>query len=310
MIPQLPNKQILLLSALLAATSAHAQISANFSDGNGTDQVNQYQGSAGAGWSGGWQTNTSSTLNFSLDATASDTNPIPGSDYSLQINVDQTGSDDNQRNAGVGRRYTDFGGVDTTARHIIQFDMRIDSWDNNGNTASKIIGANGTVDRVSPPNNFVDDSTWLVRVFAGNSGGATSYTWAAYDGARNQGSYQSSNLLNIGTGMTVNLGTVYSFTVDNDPVNGSYKVSVTDGITTVSTPDWLGYRTSKWGDNDPGDPWLNFQAQTRNDGDSSQFTVDNINIAPIPEPHTFAAIAGLAALGIAYLRRQRKHSND
>lgn len=299
--------QTLAFASILLATAClnlNAQITADFSGGMGTTQPDQYVGTDGDGWARSWYSLTSSS-NISIGGAIQTSDPVNGGGNYLQVTTNQTGNDGAQQNTSLGRKYTNYGDVSTTAAHQISFDLRIDSWTvGEANPGSQFIGIYGNTTG-SMGNNFTNNSTWMIRVYAGNSGGATALTWAAYDGSRNGSGYNSSNLEDIGSGLTMEIGTTYSFTITNDPTTGSYMVSVSDGETVVSTADWLGYRTANWGEGYTDDLWTVWHEQTLNLNDGAEFSVDNISITAIPEASSFSFV-GFALLGLLYFKRLKR----
>jgi len=301
-------KTVAVAGVLLASAfvNLNAQIVANFSDGTGSSLPDQYVGAAGDGWARSWYSLTSSG-NISISGALDDSKPLNDGGKYLQVTTSQTGGGGSQQNTSLGRKYTTYGSVDTSKAHIISFDLRIDSWAiGSTNPGSQFIGIYGNT-TANMGNNFTSTSSWMIRVFAGASGNASAQTWAAYDGARDGSAYSTSNLQDIGSGLTLQLGVTYSFTIINDPTTGSYKVTITDGETTVSTDGWLGYRTSNWGENYDDDLWTVWHQQTLNINDGAKFSVDNISIAAVPEAGSLSLV-GVVLVGSVCLKRLQRKS--
>jgi len=297
------SRTIAAAGVLLASAFAdlNAQVVADFSGGTGTSLPDQYVGKEGDGWTRSWYSLMSSG-NITLNGVVTDSNPLKSGGNYLQVTTGQTGGNGSQQNTSLGRRYTNHGEVDTTKEHVISFDLRIDSWTiGSVNPGSQFIGIYGNT-TASMGNNFTSSSTWMIRVFAGETGNASALTWAAYDGNRDGGSYNTGNLQDIGSGLAFRLGVTYSFTIINNPITGSYKVTVADGETTVSTSEWLGYRTSNWGEDYSDDLWTVWHEQTLNQSDGATFSIDNIHINAIPEPGTLSLV-GLVLVGSVFSRR-------
>jgi len=300
----------LCLAATLTASALQAQ--------SIIETFDTHPGSAGNGWVGAWGTNTgqgnsggnTGTTGTAVVSTGTSTSsPLNGGGQYLTFtgSTSETG-DRNQFNSSTSRRYQSFGDVDVTQTHVITFDFRIDSL-TGFDSGSDFVGAFGHTGATFS-NNFGFESSWTVRVFAGQQGNASAFTWGAHNGNRAAGSYSGNNIValkdELGNSLTAQVGVVYTVTVVNYAATGYYDVYVTDGTVTVSATG-LGYRTSNWGENATATPVLAFQSQVNAIGNSATFSVDNISIgaAPIPEPASVAVLAALGALGFAGARRRR-----
>lgn len=294
------------LLTIMAAGSGvlHAQpIIANFTDGNGTASVDQYQGIAGSGWVGGWTTavggSGGTTGSPSIVPTVINTTPMNGGGNYLSSVVTTPSGDRTQWNAAVSRQYTSFGNVDTSLDHTITFSLRLDS--TNGFAAGgDVFGAFGGS---TASNNFVGTSTWAVRAMGAAIGSSVpSMTWAAYNGGQDGGLFNSGNLVQVGTGLSLVQGTVYTFTIDVQPSTLSYDVSVTNGVNTVSQTG-LGFRSSSA----PANPFVSFGSQFSTTSgvltDTLTFSADSVTV--VPEPSTVALLMG-GLVGLIALRRRRK----
>ncbi len=290
-----------LVSLALASfsTGASAQtIVANFTGGNGNTSVDQYVGIAGDGWSNAWASATSAsggtTGTAALSATVVNTSPLHSGGNYLSLNMTASG-DRTQYNAAVYRNYTNYGSVSVSQPYSITFDIRADS----------LVGFSAAGDFVgffggTGTSNFTTNSTWCIRALGGVTSGKPSFTWLAYDGGRDGGSYAAANLVVIGggEGLAFSIDTIYSFTIDVDPATGSYDVSVTDGLTTVASSN-LGFRSAEafWAGTRIG-----FGGQVNSASDSMSLSIDNIAI--IPEPSTAALLLGASLAGFLFRRRK------
>jgi hypothetical protein len=289
---QMKKSRLLLPLATLAgfavATgSSHAAVIANFTDGNGTSSVDQYQGIVGNGWTTAWQFQGAT---FSSTVVTNTTPVNSGGNY---LSTSKT-SNVVPGLAAVGRRFATTvagGGVDNTLPVVFSFDLRIDTltgWDatsdaitlNANNASGTTYGASG-------------NSSWIIRAYGATSGGATASQWAFYNGAADGGGFSSANF--VSSGMTVSAGTTYSFTIVSDPDTKKYVTTISNGTTTVTSAS-MGWRATSASDG------IGFSSEISATDDNVSWSLDSVSIANIPEPST-ALLGGLGLL--ALLRRRR-----
>lgn len=273
----------------VGAMVGHAQIVANFTGGTGTTQPDQYTGAAGGGWSGGWSatTNTSGSV--------SSATPLDGGGNYLSVALTSSAV-----SGSVRRQYTSGSGVSIATTYRISFDWRFD-----GNKSAMTVFE----DRIQ----FFGDTSAV-------AGSATTNTWligwAAADGTNNDihggswyffdrnvsSDFTVANMFN--TGMGLDAGTVYSFTVDVNPVAGTYSATISNGLTSVSATE-LGFRRGAV--NVSASPaHLGFGVNRSTTSDNVTFALDSLSITAVPEPAGAAAIAGLAVFcGVVTARRRR-----
>ena len=276
-----PRLPLLLAPLALSASLASAQnIIANFTDGFGPTLADQYPGTAGAGWNNGWQGGTGGS---SGTITLSNSAPLNGGGNYL--NVVNTRTDGN--GSAISRQYTTFGDVDLAGVYTIRFDFRAESTNTGWNGANDYFRF---TDRNTAGNDTLASSTFAIQAVSGSA------NWQFYNGDR---AGTSNAAFYTDSGLAFAFGVTYTFTIEVNAPTKSYSVHVTDGTNSVTMSD-LGWRTG----NATGGH-LHFVSRRDNTGDVREFSFDSISIGVIPEPSAFAALAGLAALGLAASRRRR-----
>ncbi len=246
------------------AASAQGGIVANFDGGNGTASFDQYTGTAGGGWTGGWITDSS------ISAEVVNTSPLNGGGNYLSVTDSETTTSANF--SVLSRVYTAFDNVDPADVHTIRFDFRLDSPASNLTGPDAIVFFNSNNNELGGPNGFE------IRGF--HLTGSSGLVWTFRDGNGR-----------ISSGMTIETGVVYSFTLTVDPQNLSYVVSIDNGTTTVAS-DPLAYRTTSPG----ARPWLNFGSRDQTEGQTITYSLDNLSIVPEPASLSLMGLSGLALL--------------
>lgn len=235
-----------------------AAMASTFNDAEGTTSSDQYPGIGEDGWAGGWVENSSTDIT----ATVSSTSPLtPGAGNYLSIfNGDTTTSGSNDT---IIRQYTSANGVVLTEPHTITFDYRLDSPASQmtGSDAIVIFNSTGTGADSSAANGY------CLSAYYAN--GMLQWRWQSGDKA-GSGTW-------INTGMAVVTGVVYHFTINLDPANKEYTVSIFDGTTTVTSAP-LGYRTAAAA---PASlSYLAFGSRDTTSGQTITQSLDNLTITP------------------------------
>lgn len=255
---QFPVAIIAIMVGLLfvvAGTIAMAgPVPLGFDDGNGTSQVDQYQGTAGDGWSTAWGANMSDPpggLTGSISGNVISTDPLSvGGDYLSAAITNSRGM--------FNRRYDALdGSVDATQPHAIQFKYRLDSMSSGFSAGGRpvvIADNNGASSSTGSGN------TWYVQVF-GASG-----NWKGYSGGN--------------TGVPLNVGTVYDITVMLRPADNEYDLYVSGGGLSGAVLNSSFRRT----EGDVG-RYLHFGDDTNGTtggigGESVEFSLDGLKILP------------------------------
>lgn len=268
----------------LTALSAHAAVlPLDFSGGSGTSSVDQYTGTAGAGWSTAWSaTFHSGVTNGSATVGSSAPLATGGGNY-LQFNYDTT-------SAGSGRlarlsRQWDTTAISLTDPFTVEFDFR-----SNVNTA----GATQTIvlfgSNTSAAGTGSADS-WKLTADGGG--------WSAFNGT-------TATALGAGT---VKANETWHVSVTINPVADTYGVSVQNLTTSsaVFSVSGLSLRNGA----DASLAWLNFHANGAASLTGLGFAIDAVSItsSAIPEPSSAALLFGGLALSGAMLGRRRRAGN-
>ncbi|WAC20688.1 PEP-CTERM sorting domain-containing protein [Luteolibacter sp. SL250] len=265
--------------AFLAPAITHAALTDNFDTGT-------YPNS-GTGWSAGWTQGAST-------GTVVSTNPLSGGGSYLSVTTGTTTSS----NAGISRSI----GTMAASPYTLTFNWRYD-----GNVSNFVsyddrihFGASTAVDYGTNAN-----FTWLIGVVGGdNSTDFSDGEWYFYDGSSS--TTTSENTFVPGdmqmTGMMLQSGVVYSFTVTVDPASQTYSASINDGSTFFSAAS------------------LNFRNQGATNGASNllfggattgsptadhvlTWSIDSINVVPEPSSGLLAGLSGL----LCFVRRRIAH---
>ena len=312
---QILSVSIALLIALNAVPVPAASIEAHFADGNGngTGSVDRYAGVAGNGWTSEWKHLVQGVVANSVGA-ASATPLITGGGTYLSVAATSGTGDEAGANGGVtsgstkgnsvARAYGNIGDLDLAQPHIVSFLYRLDAQEEFNTTTDYIV----LTDQASVAAGTTDtstSSTWVIRAYGADSGTAVANRWAFYNGDLLDSGLSTSRF--VDSAVPLVLGNTYRFEIESDPTTRTYVATVEDLVTGASyTSGDLGYRnnaaTSAAGA-------LLFGYRRHNlSGLSSTFSVDDIEIAPVPEPATGAVVLGALAMGL--LRRPPGRRSD
>jgi hypothetical protein len=277
-----------LLTLFASATAATAQtVVANFTGGTGTASSDQYTGVAGNGWVGPWS--FGGTAGF---AAVANTTPLAtgGGNYLAYSSVSGgSGSD-----IALNRQWSSTN-VPDTAAYRVSFSVRLDNignWDAAGDYFT--VSASNAV-----ANSPSGSSSFIIRAYGATTGTATAGKWAFYNGGKNSAAFNAS-LFQSST-MSVVAGTTYQFTVDVNPLTGTYAATIDDGTSSVSATA-LGFRSATFTSRNV----LNFDSAKSVATDTFGYSIDTVSIAAIPEPSTYAVLVGFGAIGLTALRRRRR----
>ena len=283
---QLPTpKSLACAAALLLAFSPVATASVtvlDFTDGNGTSSVDQYEGIAGGGWSSDWSVlkNSASSGSTAGSTGVTATDPL----YSGGGNYLKAGFSTPAGLTGTPQwgyyRQLDNSAIDLSQEMTYHFYFR--------------------------PENSVADADYFIysRVGSPAVGSDSNATWLIYNSGT---TWRFSNGNGVGgfttvdTGVEVAAGVVYEFTVVSNPVDNTYtaNISSSEGDYSSST---LNYRNTS---NVEGE-YLQYAIRDNDpaNADEVYFSVDNIGVTQIPEANATAMLIGLLAFVVACARRR------
>lgn len=276
------------LSIGLAASYASAGyiVEANFTDGNGTTSYDQYEGIAGGGWDGAW---VEAINRSTMAGNVTSTTPLDGGGNYLDVLL--TAGSIGRGQAVVNRSYNTGGTIDMTEAHTVAVKYRLDDTDLSGFTSGDDrLFVFDDITSVGPS----ASSPWAIGVWGAPnaySGNAVAGKWAVYDG----------NSHYTDTGVSLAVDTIYDFTIDLDPVNSEYSVTIDDGGGSPVTMSGLAFRS---GTSLHGRPALSGYASAI--GETRNFSFDSLTVSQVPEPATLTLLYGGLLSLLAYVWRKRK----
>ncbi len=261
-------------SSEATATTSAASVqstAAHFAGSSGTSQPDDYLGSSGAGWAGGWSQATSSGSFSSTGLTS--TTPLSSSGQ--YFNGTFTASASNASGA-IGRGYNSANGVDTSLPHVIQFKLRFNtSLSGFGNANDRIgaFGGDGVLSGTSSSN------TWAIGAWGAANGSVAAKNW----GFQNSDNAGSQTYVDTGVALVQNY--VYDITVRVDPLNKNYTASIDDGNGHTYSSGTLGWRSNAtYGPSTT--TYLNFGVRRASNGQSANYSVDEVVITGTPPAPT------------------------
>lgn len=244
-----------------------------FAGGTGTTLPQQYPGTVGAGWAGGWQTTSQAS------GTVLTTNPlsVSGGDY---LRATRSGGTSGQE--GVSRQWSAATRpLDEFSR--VTFQIRLDSSATVFSSAADNISLSG---RSVAGAGTGGDSTFMIRTFGAATGPLAAREWGVFNGVPGVGNAYDINRF-IPTGLICQPGVTYTFTIDvfsaagagvtDGRTHGTYNVTITDG-TTSRTVTGAGFRTAAYS----AGGYLAFSTQQSAVGDNLTFSIDGIEMTALP----------------------------
>jgi hypothetical protein len=220
-----------------------------------------FPGTAGQnGWSDVWAYGGITT------PVITNTSPVSGGGNYLTFTQTSTGD------SFLRRSY--FGRLASTNDHVIRCRMRADAL-----TGFTSINDYLTVtDGPSSAGGSSSGSSFIIRAYGASPGGTMpALKWALYNGGKNAGSYNAANW--VDSGMAIAAGQTYAFTIVLHPVSLTWDVTVSNGLTSVTTTN-LGFR-----DNDFAIPdTLILNARIGNATNILIASIDTITVSPRPVP--------------------------
>ncbi|MBN2215796.1 MAG: PEP-CTERM sorting domain-containing protein [Pirellulales bacterium] len=299
----------LLVAALAvgAVPAAAEMVSADFTAGNTTTEVDGYAGVAGDGWATAWVKRSTSGLTATATVLTAEegTELKEGLGNFLYVTANREGS--TGHGGGVIRSYKTSGmdPIDWTKTHTICFTVRIDEdvdaegaftdaedrymiHDRSTNAAVQSDGTASFMISGAPKN--IDESN---PNFPTNVAGE----WTFYNGLAPEGSSTFDKTRQVDTNIALHTDHVYDFTIVTDPETQTYDATVTDVTASLSFTAYdLGWRTLAT--EIPGYLCFGGRDGASTTGDTRQFSLDAVTI--VPEPSTFLMLMGaLAAMSVA-----------
>jgi len=282
------HKLCIVAFTLLAFTSgSSAQVATlDFTGGNGTSSVDQWQGTGGSGWTAGWVQGTDSS-SMDINRTVVNTDPFfgGGGNYLSGSNTVLATYGGQVRN-GIYRAYN---GATLTDSLTYSWNFRIDSATGFSNAFNDQLTFMETSDQQVFNPGSAATTTWFLQL----RGAAGNLTVRARNGTGQ-----------VDTASAIAIGTDYGFQVVSNPTTKTYSYSITNLATSgvVASGTNLG--------------WWNGSASAHggvfntivglegnNIGDGVAFSLDSVAISAIPEPSTYALL-GLGLGALVWLRRR------
>lgn len=282
---------LLFAGAALLAFSASSVAATVFDDFSGT-----YPG-GGTGWKEEWNYRHRRTVSPNSKAESRNTNPLSGSDYYLSVRYEHELLGD--QSYSIISRPFDANVVDNQAAHRVSFDFRLDFATHWNNAQEEIvIFASSVALARDKAYNATTTNTWGVKY-----NGASGWTVVESDGAGGIRDISPSALFKS----AADASTVYSISIEINPVARTFMVSISDGDRTETWEnaafDFINPAATAGGEH------LHFYANTRQ-GVNVEYAVANLQVQAIPEPGTTAllglAVAGLGLSGMKGLLRRRE----
>ncbi len=280
----------------LFAPIATAQVVANFDGGNGTTEVDGYEGKAGNGWTAGWDqwTGGGGVGTPTIIRSVTNTDPLVsgGGNYlhsSLLKDAIQ-----GTLFSRISRPFESFGVLDTGSRYTISLLQRFDGELLAGTSRFYLYDGTGRW----PGDN--DDSTWAVTLRNFDD----KWQWLVSDG---NGMGTQGNIVDpVATGVEIIYGSTYSIHLDIDRANGRYAATIINLDYQESVTPGLAQFSSGWLDLQSVTTVVNqFNIGTRwTSSDAVTFSTDSIAI--VPEPAAGWMIGCIALLSCGLFRRLRR----
>ncbi|PAW78903.1 MAG: hypothetical protein B9S32_05855 [Verrucomicrobia bacterium Tous-C9LFEB] len=264
---------VLLALLLGASQSSGAVLTLDFADGNGTTSVDQYMGTAGSGWKGGWTTAT--TGSSSTNTVTNGTPLYTGGNNYLQASYIISATGQNERVT----RQVDSTAINLSSLVTYSFTFRSDVSIGGSGQYLAIVNATGPTSGTGPSNTWeitADGGGWKVGgVALGFLGGGT--------------------------------GTDYQFTINSDPISKTYNVTILNlnnlqSVTSVTANYRNALATTE-------NTYLNFISTATGTalvGSTIGFSIDNISV--VPEPNSMALIVASCALFAILGKGRRFHT--
>lgn len=280
----------------LGICSANAAVSTlTFSNGTGTGSFDQYTGTAGSGWAGAWGTNIWNSGSFAAaggSATVINTTPINGGGNYLSVTGVNAAA--GSITYGVNRQWSS-AGFDFSSGVQFEFDLRVLNIQISGSNQQIGIRASNVAENVAATAAPSGNTSWALA----SSGSG----WSVWNGT----AFTDLKLNGTGGGTgVISANSNWHFTITTTAAD-TYTASVFNLASPGNVYSFSGLTLGN--KSDAGLTVLNFLDNVTT-GKTGGFAIDNISVtslaSPVPEPSSFALIAGAAGLGFGALRRRRR----
>ncbi len=254
------RKNVALLAGLWCLAAgfggvAKGAVTADFTNGNSATLPDGYVGVAGGGWVGPW---TPKVSGCTFNNTVTNSSPLGGGGNYLKALL--TAGTASQGYPGAFGRKFDSAIVSTTAPHTVSCKILLDSAMTIQSDALLVFGDVGTGYSTSTgPGN-----TWLISGYY-NSGNPV---WSFFDGNR------AGTSTRVLTTMPLVVGTVYTMTVQVDPVAKTWTLAIDNGTTQFQSGP-LGFRNAAASGS--GNT-LTFGANVRNTTGTLGYSLDTLSV--------------------------------
>ena len=266
----------------VAANSLSAAVSPlDFDAGNGTSSFDQFEGVAGNGWASAWSVSANSASSGSTEGSTGVANDTPL--YAGGGNYLKAGMSTPAGLSGTAQwaywRQIDEASIDLSQQVSYDFYFRTDS---------AIADAGYQIFSRADSNAAVGTSasdTW--EIFSDSD------SWRVRNGAAQ-----------IDTGVTINAGEVYQFSITSDPTAQTWTVTIAGSGSNTYTSGVLSYRNT--GTTSEGS-FLEFAISDKNaaNADEVYFSLDSVTVTQIPEPASAAMLFGVSGIALLFKRKVR-----
>lgn len=275
----------LLLAVILGTSPSNATVlTLDFTDGNGTTSVDQFNGVAGSGWKAGWTSAAGTSITSTMN-TVTNTSPLytGGGNYLSSTFTVSGVTTANQWERAT--RQLDSTAINLNAALTYSFVFRSDSILSNANESITIFSANG------PNPGTGSGDTW--KITGGGAG------WVAFYG---NGTSTPSGSITLGTLGTSSMATSYQFTIYSDPTTQMYNVTITNlSNSTTTSSGLISWRAITTTENSYFD--ILASSGSTISGQSFGYSIDNISV--VPEPASVALFVASSALLIVLGKKYR-----
>ena len=257
---------------------ASNMVVADFSGGEGTSQVNQFPGTAGAGWANRWQILEDESLRRST--TIEQANPILGGGKYLRMLAEwKPGAPANLAEVDIERRLALNDRVDLRLPYIVSINLRVDALDRFIEPGDRLTICSRRPRQVEGKREGIKSSGWHISATGQDPKFGNTKNWVFF------GRDKENKSQPVDSGILIQEGNTYSFRVLVNPEMAQWTPSIA-----VNGGEWTEFETmgmQSRGTAEQNDYWpiLYFYCRMR-DGNKEEgskrigFSVDSISIVP------------------------------